>query len=1006
MGNPNNGDNDNNNENDNNGESDSSTNNTSSLNNDSILTDPKFGDLELKNLLLDYATDSIFVYDFEGNFVYINESAYKTRGYSKKELMEMKLYELDIPDYAELIEKRFKELVETGEGTFESAHFHKDGSHIPVEVHARIIESGGQKLVLSIVRDISIHKNYEKNLESEIKKRTEEFEKLNLKQREREKLALKLSYLKEELLKSIIFEEKLKLITDSVVEIFEADFARIWLVDKGDLCDNGCIHASVMEGPHVCKDRSSCLHLVASSGRYTHLDGDHRRVPLGSYKIGRIAAGDDFKFITNDVVHDPLVHNHEWAQNLGLVSFSGFKLSSEDGKPIGVLALFRKKALDHDSQLLLEDLANTTSQVILAGNIQRDLMVSENKYRTLTESSTDSIYLLDKNVNYVYLNSQALRMVDKKPEEIIGKGLEEVFPPEIVNSMKKSVLNVFNTAKTFSIEGKYVLPVGVQWLNTSLIPIKDDGKINFVLGISRDITEYKLFEIELKEREEHLRLLTDNMNDVVGQIDAEGIITYISPSLKLLSGFEPQELIGMNNFDFVHPDDHEKVSDTLQKVIITKNPLTVEYRVKKSDGSYLWVEASGKAVYDAIGNFKSVVFVTRDISSRKKVDEQIKLQNKTLEGINKIFEKSIMAKTEKELAKKSLEICEEITNSEFGFILELNHKDKLDALAISDPGWDECVMEDAVVMLKDMEERGVHGKASKEGISVLTNDPFNLEDSVGTPPGHPSINSFLGVPLKQGDRVIGSIGLANKHHGYVLEDQIILEKLAFAISESLMRKRAESSLKVALEEKELLLKEIHHRVKNNLMVISSLLNLQSRYIKDKEALGLFRESQTRAKSMALIHERLYRSEDLKSINFGEYIFNLANDLYRTYVTDQSRIKLDLQMKNTEDLKVDINTAVPLGLIVNELLSNAMKYAFPGDMKGQIMVDFHKKDDEFELMVSDNGVGFPAELDFKNTESLGLQVVNTLTGQIDGQITLDVQEGTTFTIKFKETFDGG
>ena len=145
--------------------------------------------------------------------------------------------------------------------------------------------------------------------------------------------------MKEELLKSISLEEKLKLITDSVVKIFEADFARIWLVEKGDLCDNGCIHAIVTEGPHVCKDRSSCLHLVASSGRYTHIDGDHRRVPVGSYKIGRIAAGSDFKFITNDVRNDPRVHDHEWARNLGLVSFSGFKLSSEDGKPIGVLAL-------------------------------------------------------------------------------------------------------------------------------------------------------------------------------------------------------------------------------------------------------------------------------------------------------------------------------------------------------------------------------------------------------------------------------------------------------------------------------------------------------------------------------------------------------------------------------------------------------------------------------------------------------------------------------------------
>ena len=231
-----------------------------------------------------------------------------------------------------------------------------------------------------------------------------------------------------------------------------------------------------------------------------------------------------------------------------------------------------------------------------------------------------------------------------------------------------------------------------------------------------------------------------------------------------------------------------------------------------------------------------------------------------------------------------------------------------------------------------------------------------------------------------------------------------LHRLAIVSIDITPLKSAENALKVALKEKELLMKEIHHRVKNNLMVISSLLNLQSRYIKDKEALGLFRESQTRAKSMALIHERLYKSEDLRSINFGEYISNLANDLFSTYGADRNRLELDLRMKNTEDLNVDINTAVPLGLIVNELLSNAMKYAFPDDREGKILVDFHKEDDGFILIISDNGIGFPEELNYKNTESLGLQIVNTLTDQIEGVITMNVQDGTTFTIEFKEDLD--
>ena len=201
-----------------------------------------------------------------------------------------------------------------------------------------------------------------------------------------------------------------------------------------------------------------------------------------------------------------------------------------------------------------------------------------------------------------------------------------------------------------------------------------------------------------------------------------------------------------------------------------------------------------------------------------------------------------------------------------------------------------------------------------------------------------------------------------------------------------------------MEQKELLVKEIHHRVKNNLMVISILLNLQSRYIKDKKALSMFRESQNRAKSMALIHERLYRSTDLKSIDFGDYIRTLAMDLYRTYVTEPERVKIDM---NVENIMIDINTAIPLGLIINELLSNSMKHAFPGKKEGEINLEFGIKDDEHFLIIHDDGIGFPSDVDYKNTSSLGLQLVNTLTRQINGEIELDATNGTKFIIKFKE-----
>lgn len=212
------------------------------------------------------------------------------------------------------------------------------------------------------------------------------------------------------------------------------------------------------------------------------------------------------------------------------------------------------------------------------------------------------------------------------------------------------------------------------------------------------------------------------------------------------------------------------------------------------------------------------------------------------------------------------------------------------------------------------------------------------------------------------------------------------------------RVEMEEEIQKSLREKEMLLKEIHHRVKNNLMIIASLLNLQSRYIKDKKALSIFKESQSRANSMALIHEKLYRSTDLKRINFGEYIKTLSTDLFRTYVGDPSRVRLNIDV---EDVMLDINTSIPLGLILNELVSNSLKHAFPDERTGEINVVFTLTNDEYQLKVSDTGIGFPSDLDYRNTDSLGMQLVTSLTSQIDGELELDTTKGTEFCIKFKE-----
>lgn len=206
-------------------------------------------------------------------------------------------------------------------------------------------------------------------------------------------------------------------------------------------------------------------------------------------------------------------------------------------------------------------------------------------------------------------------------------------------------------------------------------------------------------------------------------------------------------------------------------------------------------------------------------------------------------------------------------------------------------------------------------------------------------------------------------------------------------------------IKNSLAEKEILLKEIHHRVKNNLMIIYSLLNLQSSYLEDEKSREIFKENQYRARSMALIHEKLYMSTDLKFIDFGEYLKTLSIELLHTYATSIESIELEMDV---ESIKMDVNTAIPLGLISNELITNCFKHAFPGGQKGKVQIDLHKNNSLCEMIVRDDGVGFPEEIDFCNTTSLGLQVVNSLTSQIDGSIDLDNINGTEFKITFKNS----
>ncbi len=210
-------------------------------------------------------------------------------------------------------------------------------------------------------------------------------------------------------------------------------------------------------------------------------------------------------------------------------------------------------------------------------------------------------------------------------------------------------------------------------------------------------------------------------------------------------------------------------------------------------------------------------------------------------------------------------------------------------------------------------------------------------------------------------------------------------------------KRSEDKIREFMNGKNILLKETNQLLKNDLQIISKFLELQSKYSKDDETHEIFRECQNRIKSMAIIHEKLDKSDFLEKIDFKSYIKELMDNLQSFYHLS-SKVKLIL---NGDDLMLNSNIAVPLGLIINELVTNSIKYAFPDGRDGEIRVDFHEINNKFVLIVKDNGIGFPRDLDLKQTQSLGLQLVNSLIEQINGEINLNKTNGTYFKIIFKE-----
>lgn len=457
---------------------------------------------------------------------------------------------------------------------------------------------------------------------------------------------------------------------------------------------------------------------------------------------------------------------------------------------------------------------------------------------------------------------------------------------------------------------------------------------------------------ETMEELKYLKSIVQNTEDAIIGIDLDGSIISWNPGAEEIYGYTTSEAVGNSVSMLIPPYNTNELSLILAWIKSGERVDHYETLRRRKDGTLVDISLSISPVMDSDDEVVSVSTIARDISNHKKME--LKIQ---------------------ESEEKFREVFNNANDAIFLNPLKIEGR----------PG--------KFIEVNDVACQRL-GYTREELLEMGLEDVTIKEDS--------HISEFIKLITSEKTATFESIQLARDGSKIPVEINSHLfihrgERMILSIARDITRRKEnEVMLRNSLEEKELLLKEIHHRVKNNLNVISSLLNLQSKYIKDKAALEVFKESQRRARSMALIHKMLYQSVDLKCINFGEYIQTLSRELFQTYATGEN-IKLNMEVG---DILLDINTAVPLGLIVNELVSNSLKHAFPDNMEGEITIEFNKNN-QYYFSVADTGVGFPEDIDYHNANSLGIRLVNTLVSQIDGTMELYQENGTCFKIKFSE-----
>ena len=656
----------------------------------------------------------------------------------------------------------------------------------------------------------------------------------------------------------------------------------------------------------------------------------------------------------------------------------------------------------------------------------------------IVESSNDAIGTISLDDIITNCNKETEQVYGYSAKEILGKPTSFVAPPHLDKETKKLSELIKQGKKILHYETLRLRKDGkIIHVSITLSPVFDiHGKMTAISFISRDITERKRAEEKLQESEEKYRNIIETANEGIFIMDAETRITYINKKIREMFGYGHKKIIGRPVWDFLSEEGKAIAKKNMEKRLQGINT-SYELELIRKDGSRLWVLINAKSLFNKDGKFVGSLIMLTDINERKHAEEELRqardeLEIRVIERTAELKQSNDKLKAEIEKRKKAEKALKKARDT-----LEAKVKERTSEL------------EEAYKSLKESEKRLSEAQRMAH-IGNWDNDlvigELYWSDEMyrifGLNPREKiTYDQFLSyVHPDDIDYVYNSTQKAIKGKIYATNYKIVRpdgeERIVHSEREVIFdeknnptrmrgtfqditeRKNAEEAL-VNIETARK--KEIHHRIKNNLQVISSLLDLQAEKfnnredIKDSEVMEAFRESQDRVRSMALIHEELYKDGGFETLNFSSYIKELADNLFLTYLLGNNYISLNMDLE--ENLFFDMDTAIPLGMIINELVSNSLKHAFIGRSKGEIRIKLSRvktgkrinsieesKNDNFEstsftLTVLDNGIGIPENLDIEDLDSLGLQLVTSLVDQLDGELELKRNKGTEFTIRF-------